>query len=144
MKKIKQISVFIENKQGRLANVTKILARANINVRALSVADTSDFGILRMIVNDPDVAYRHLKEEGFVVSMTEVIAVKIADRPGALNELLETLFASGLNLEYMYAFCGADSGSAINVIRVDLMDEVCKLLADKNVEILSGDVVYNL
>jgi len=144
MKRIKQISVFLENSPGRMAQVTSKLADNDVNIRALSVADTSDFGILRMIVNNPDKAYEKLKEAGFAVSITEVLAVRMPDIPGALYQFLEVLRSEEVNLEYMYAFCGVASGSAINVIRIDQMDKACKILAEKNIDILDGDVVYAL
>lgn len=120
MKVIKQISVFLENKKGRLAEVTKLLCTAHINIRALSIADTTDFGILRLIVNDPDLAYQMLQSYGFTVSVTEVIAVEIADEPGALAEVLTILDAFQVNLEYLYAF-GASGKEEIvrNVLRLD-------------------------
>lgn len=102
----KQISVFLENKAGRLAHVTRVLGEAGINIRALSIADTSDFGILRIIVNDPEKAYRILKEADFTVSETEVIAVQVPDSPGGLATVLEQMSDADLNIEYLYAFFG--------------------------------------
>jgi len=105
--KIKQISIFLENKQGRLAAVTKLLAEEGVNIRALSIADTSDFGILRLIVNEPDKAYKVLKEQGFTVSMTEVIGVAMSDEPGGLAGVMEILEKRQVNIEYLYAFVGS-------------------------------------
>ena len=144
MYNIKQLSVFLQNKQGRLANVAKIFAEEKINIRALSVADTADFGILRMIVDQPDHACAFLKKAGFAVTITEVIAVKMPDSPGGLNDLLQLLQECGVNLEYMYAFCGMAKGSAINVIRVDKMNEVLDSLLGKGVALLSDAEVYGL
>ncbi|MCL2678112.1 MAG: amino acid-binding protein [Clostridiales bacterium] len=141
---IKQISVFLENKEGRLAKVTKILAQEKINIRALCVADTADFGILRLIVNRPDAACAFLKKAGFAVTITEVIAVKMADSPGSLSDFLQVLRECGVNLEYMYAFGGVAKGSAINVIRVDRVSEVFGLLLEKGVALLSEEEVYEL
>ena len=101
--KVKQISVFLENKSGRLAEVTRTLGKHDINIRALSIADTTDFGILRLIVNKPADANRILREEGFMVSETEVIAVDVPDRPGGLADVLEMLGKVGVNIEYLYA-----------------------------------------
>ena len=102
--KVEQISIFLENKAGRLAEVTRILGKGGINIRALSLADTSDFGILRLIVNDHEKAKQILKDNGFTVGRTEVIAVEVEDRPGGLNSILEILFKANINVEYMYAF----------------------------------------
>src|SRR5512143_764081 len=109
MDHVEQIYVFLENKAGRLAEVTRILGDAGINIRALSLADTSDFGILRLIVNDREKANAVLKENGFTVSKTEVVAVEVPDRPGGLSQILQTLDNNSINVEYMYAFverCG--------------------------------------
>src|SRR3974377_1387822 len=104
--KVKQISVFLENKSGRLAGVTKALGDNNINIRALSIADTTDFGILRLIVSDPEKAVNILKAEDFTVSETSIIAVQIPDNPGGLAGILQILDGSKINIEYMYAFVG--------------------------------------
>ncbi len=102
--KVEQISIFLENKPGGLEQVTRILKDAGINIRTLSLADTTDFGILRLIVNDVDTACRVLKENGFRFSRTNVVAVEVPDRPGGLHGILEVLSGNGINVEYMYAF----------------------------------------
>lgn len=102
--KVEQISIFLENKSGRLADVAGVLAESGINIRALSLADTTDFGILRLIVNDTEKAKQVLKSNGFTVGKTEVIAVEVADRPGGLAEILTIVKDEGINVEYMYAF----------------------------------------
>ncbi|MBW2506652.1 MAG: ACT domain-containing protein, partial [Deltaproteobacteria bacterium] len=102
--KVDQIAVFLENKSGRLAAITRALSDSNINIRALSVADTADFGILRLIVDDTDKATEVLKDEGFTVGRAVVIAVEVADRPGGLAKVLAVLNEAGINVEYMYAF----------------------------------------
>ena len=106
--KVDQLAVFLENKSGRLAAITKTLSDNNINIRALSVADTADFGILRLIVDDTEKATRVLKDEGFTVGKAVVIAVEVADRPGGLAKVLGVLHEAGLNVEYMYAFVRSD------------------------------------
>src|SRR3954453_17717469 len=109
---VEQISIFIENKSGRLAEVTRVLGEAGVNIRALSLADTSDFGILRLIVNDREKAKEILKEKGFTVSKTEVVAVEVPDQPGGLSLILQALDAAVINVEYMYAFverCGENA-----------------------------------
>ncbi|MDD4802417.1 MAG: ACT domain-containing protein [Syntrophomonas sp.] len=115
----KQISVFLENKAGRLAHVTRVLGDAGINIRALSIADTSDFGILRLIVNDPVNAYSILKKAGFTVSETEVIAVRMPDSPGGLANVLEQMSEEKLNIEYLYAFLGMTDDDALVVFKVE-------------------------
>ena len=101
---VEQISIFLENKSGRLAEVTSVLSEAGINIRALYLADTADFGILRLIVNDAEKARRILKEHGFTVEKTKVVAIEVQDRPGGLSKILDTMKAEGINVEYMYAF----------------------------------------
>ncbi len=102
--KVEQISVFLENKAGRLAEVTRSLGEAGINIRALSLADTTDFGILRLIVDNYDAAREMLKSKGFTVGKTEVVAIEVPDHPGGLAQVLNTLAQANINVEYMYAF----------------------------------------
>ena len=102
--KVEQISIFLENKPGGLEKVTKILKDVNINIRTMAVADTSDFGIVRMIVNNVETATRVLKENGFTVSRTTVVAVEVPDRPGGLHSILEIIAKENVNIAYMYAF----------------------------------------
>ncbi|WP_027364162.1 ACT domain-containing protein [Desulfotruncus alcoholivorax] len=142
--KVKQISVFLENKSGRLAQVTRVLGDNNINIRALSIADTTDFGILRLIVNNPDSAYRVLKEAGFTVSTTDVIAVEVKDDPGGLAKVLEILQNVHINIEYLYAFLQKATNAALVVFRVEQLDEAIKVLQENNVSILEGSKVYSL
>ena len=142
--KVKQISVFLENKSGRLAQVTKALGDNGINIRALSIADTTDFGILRLIVNDPDNAYRVLKEAGFTTSITDVIAVEVTDKPGGLSKVLQLLDKAGINIEYLYAFLTKSAADALVVFRVEKLDEAVKVLQGSGTRILSGDEVYKL
>ncbi|MFZ5650209.1 MAG: ACT domain-containing protein [Bacillota bacterium] len=142
--KIRQISVFLENKSGRLAKVTHVLGQNGINIRALSIADTTDFGILRLIVNDPDTAYSVLKEAGFSVNSTDVIAVEIPDIPGGLADPLEYLRDSSINIEYLYAFLTRASKAALVVFRVEQIDEAIRVLQEKGIRILDGSEVYEL
>lgn len=136
---IKQISVFLENKKGRLLAVTRCLYDNNINIRALSVADTTDFGILRMIVDRPELAYEALKKNGFTVRDTDVIAIEIPDDPGGLYHALEVLEKGDINLEYVYAFVDARKGAALNVIRVDKMDEATEILKNGGIKIVANE-----
>ena len=119
MSNVRQISVFVDNKPNQLTGVMKILKESGINVRALSLADTKDFGILRMIVNDTDKACKTLKEASYAVTVTEIVAISIPDTPGQLSRVLDILGAEGVNLEYLYAFLGTSDRAVSFVIRVD-------------------------
>ncbi|MDL2306447.1 amino acid-binding protein [Desulfovibrio sp. OttesenSCG-928-C06] len=131
MSSIKQLSIFIENKTGRLAQVTDILAMAQINMQALSLADTADFGVLRMIVDDNDKARKALQDAGFTANTTSVIAVEVPHRPGGLNDILQMFQANELNVEYMYAFVHSRKNTAMMIIRCkDVERAVEKLTAN--------------
>ena len=140
--KVKQISIFLENKSGRLAEVTKVLGDNKINIRALSIADTNDFGILRLIVNSPETACRILKDQGFTVSETETIAVRISDKPGGLARVLNILESNQINIEYMYAFVGRSGSDAVVVFRVENIDRAIELLQKTGISLLSGKEIY--
>ncbi|MDD4335000.1 MAG: ACT domain-containing protein [Desulfotomaculaceae bacterium] len=142
--KVKQISVFLENKSGRLAQVTALLGKNDINIRALSIADTTDFGILRLIVNDPEQAHRVLKEEGFTVAFTDIIAVEVADDPGGLAQVMQMLDRAGVNIEYLYAFVQKASNAALVVFRVEQLDEAVKVLQENDIHVMTGKDVYQL
>lgn len=142
--KVKQISIFLENKSGRLAQVTKVLADNGINLRALSLADTADFGILRIIVNDVDKAYDVLKNSGYTLSETDVVAVEVPDRPGGLANILDALWKADLSVEYMYAFVKSSGDNAVMIFRFEDPDKAIRVLSDVKVRILSGDEVYNI
>jgi hypothetical protein len=142
--KVEQISVFIENKSGRLAEIARLLGEAGINIRALSLADTSDFGILRLIVNDREKANQLLKEKGFTVSKTEVVAVEVPDRPGGLSEILQTLDSEAINVEYMYAFVERCRENAVIIFRFDETEKAIKVLTDKGIYVLEGERLYGL
>ncbi len=142
--KVKQISVFLENKSGRLADVTRTLAANNINIRALSIADTIDYGLLRLIVNDPDYAAKVLTDEGFTVAETEVLAIEVPDRPGGLAGIIDILSAKGLNIEYMYAFVGRSGQHAIVIFRVEPIDAGIEALKEGGARILTGEELHAL
>ena len=142
--KVEQISVFLENKSGRLAEVTGILARAGVNIRTLSLADTADFGILRLIVDRTDHANKVLKEGGFTVAKTEVIALEVQDVPGGLARILSILDAAGVNVEYMYAFARQSADKAIVIFRFDELDRAIQILLEAGVRVLKGEEVYAL
>ena len=126
---IKQVSVFIENKVGNLEEVIDAIAENDIEIYALSLADTTDFGILRMIVSDPDKAKAVLKEKGLIVKRTEVIAVTVEDKPGGLTKTLDKMRDNEINIEYMYAFIGKNEKGATVVMKVDKPDEAVKILS---------------
>ncbi len=140
----KQISIFLENKAGRLSAVTRTLGEAGINIRALSIADTSDFGILRIIVNDPDKAYRILKESGFTVSETEVIAVQVPDTPGSLANVLEQMAEENLNIEYLYAFIGTNADDALVIFKVEDIDKAKEAFKRKGIKFIEENQLYRL
>jgi hypothetical protein len=142
--RVEQISVFLENRAGRLAEITRALGEAGVNIRALSLADTSDFGILRIIVNDNDKAKATLKEHGFTVAKTNVVAVEVEDRPGGLNYILEVLGKEDINVEYMYAFVQHTGKNAVIIFRFDDIDDAVKTLLNNNVKVLEGKTVYTL
>ena len=142
--KVEQVSIFLENKSGRLAEVTAVLAGAGINIRALSLADTADFGILRLIVDDREKAKTVLKENGFTVSKTEVVAIRVPDKPGGLASVLKVLDGAGINVEYMYAFTQKDSEDAVIVYRFDDIDKALGVLEGSGVSVLTGEEVYAL
>ena len=141
---VEQISVFLENKAGRLMEVTGILFEAGVNIRALALADTSDFGVLRLIVNDNDKAEAVLKNRGFTVGKTDVVAVEVEDRPGGLHSILDILHREGVNVEYMYAFVQQSGNNAIMIFRFDDLDSAVKILQKNNVTVINGKEVYTL
>jgi hypothetical protein len=142
--KVQQISVFIENKSGRLAEVTRLLGDHQVSLRALSLADTSDFGILRLLVDNTDRALVALKEGGFTVSKTDVIAVEVPDQAGGLSKILEVLDDAQINVEYMYAFAERHADNAIIIFRFDDIDNAIGTLQANGVSILNGERLYSL
>ncbi len=116
---IKQLTVFVENKQGALVSITDTLAQNNVNIRALSIAETNDFGILRLIVNDEATAEKTLTDQGYLIKVTDVVGVKIGDAPGKLTAALSVLDKAGINMEYLYAFMARTEKHAYVVLRVE-------------------------
>lgn len=141
---VKQISVFMENKGGRLAKVTKILAEKGVNIRALSIADTTDFGILRLIVDNPEMAFSALKDAGLIVRTTSVLAISIDDVAGSLAAALDTIDKCGISVEYMYAYIGNLSGKAMVVLKVNEPEEATERLRSTNVNVLNAEDVYKI
>ena len=142
--KLEQLSIFLENRSGRLAEITGILARAGINIRALSLADTADFGILRLIVTQTARAVQVLREGGFTVATNEMVALEVPDRPGGLWEILKVLEGAGLNVEYMYAFVHKATENAVVIFRFDEPDKAGAVLGAAGVRVLAGEEVYAL
>ena len=141
---VKQISVFIENEAGRLAEITDLLCKNGISIRALSLADTTKFGILRLIVDKPDDAERHLKEAGMTVAITEVIAVPIVDQPGGLTQVLNVLESQGIAVEYVYAFVGSHEGNAYVILRVEDNQKAISLLVENGIHPLCLSDIINI
>lgn len=133
---IKQISVFVENKEGRLAEITETIAKAGVDIRALSIADTTDFGILRLIVDKPQETEKVLKDVGFTVSVTNVIAVGIDDVPGGFAKPMRVLADAHIDVEYMYAFISRDTKKAYVILRVNDNDTAIKALEDAGTVLL--------
>jgi len=141
---VEQISVFLENKSGRLSEVTAILNESNVNIRALALADTSDFGVLRLIVDDTQKTISTLKNNGFTVGKTHVVAVEVADRPGGLHEILTMLHEAEINVEYMYAFVRTSGDNAVMIFRIEEDQKAVDLLQSKGVNVIDGERLYSL
>ncbi len=141
---VKQISVFLENVPGTLVGLTEILSENKIDLRAMSMAETKEYGILRMIVDDSFAACTVLKEGGYVHSLTPVLAVAIPDEPGGLNHVLQVLAARGINVEYMYAFLGSQTGSAYVIFRVEDNASATQALKSKGIRLISQEDMEKL
>lgn len=142
--KLKQISIFLENKKGRLWKALSILKESGMNIRALSIADTSEFGILRLIVPEPEKAKLALEESNFVVKMNDVIAVGVPDKPGGLDGILEILNKDDINVEYLYAFVEKKGKKAVVVLRTEDIDAGINALNEGGAVVLSEEEVYEL
>ena len=141
---VRQISVFLEYRAGRLAEVGRQLGQGGVNIRALALADTSDFGILRLIVDDVEKAVAILRESGHTVSLTDVLAVEISDQPGGLAQVLDCLEKDSLNVEYMYAFVEKSSDKAVVIFRIEAAEKAVQCLSKAGISVLKPDVVYTL
>lgn len=142
--RIPQLSLFVANSPGAMADIASILGEIGVNIRAMSLADTKDFGVLRMVLDDTDKAQRVLKDYGHPVRRTEVIAVEIADRPGALGSLLRVVADAGMNVEYMYAFVQKNGDQAVLILRLEDLDAAAAAFRDAGVRVLSAAEVYAL
>jgi len=140
--KVEQIAIFLENRSGRLAEITGILAGKGINIRAMSLADTSDFGILRLIVNDTENARKVLKENGFTVGSTNVVVAEVQDKPGGLANVLQIIKKADLNIEYMYAFTQKSGETGLIIFRFEKIDAAIDVLVKAGIRLLSGEEVY--
>ncbi len=141
---VKQISIFVENKEGRIKKAIDTLAKANINIRALSIADTAKYGILRLIVSDNKTAIEALENDGFIVKENEVIVLAIPDEPNGLNSTLAVFDEKNINLEYLYAFVGSNSDEAIVAMRLENMEMAIYVLKDSNVKILDEEDIKEI
>ena len=138
----KQLSIFLENKSGRLTEVTEVLGRAEVNLSAMSIADNSDFGILRCIVSDPELGYKVLKENNFAVKMTDVIGFTCPNTPGSLSIVLKCLSDAGVFIEYMYSFSNGDSANVI--IRPSDLKLFDQILQSKKIDLIAASDLYKL
>lgn len=141
---IKQLTVFVENKQGAMVSITETLAENNVNLRALSIAETESFGILRLIVNDEETAVRTLKEKDYLIKVTDVVGVKIGDAPGKLSAALDVLDKAGINVEYLYAFMARTEKHAYVVLRVENNDVAEKALEDAGFHLITDADINKL
>ncbi len=141
---VKQISIFVENKIGNLAEVTKVLADAGVSLHAISLADTKDFGVLRVIVNDSYLAATTLKEQGYIFSITPVLAVAIPDEPGSLYRVLTLLEEAGINLEYLYDFNTRKSDFAYLILKVKQVEEAAEMLGKHDIRLLDQEDLKNV
>jgi hypothetical protein len=139
---IKQISVFVENESGKIYEVAANLAENNINIRSLTLAEATDFGVLRMIVDKPEAALEALKTVGITARINEVVAVEVPDRVGGFAEVMKTIQSAGINVEYMYAFVEKNQDNAVLIFRFDNIAEAAEVLAGRGVKILKAcDVI---
>jgi len=134
---IKQLTVFVQNRKGTIVAVTDILSKNNINMRALSIAETEDFGILRLIVNDEDAAEKVLKEQGYLIKVVDVVGVKIGDEPGKLTSALDVLDKADINVEYLYAFMARTEKHAYVVLRVEDNEAAESALANAGFKLIT-------
>lgn len=142
--KLNQISVFLENTKGRLYDVCAVLGKHKINIRALTIAESQDFGVLRIVVDRPEEALKVLKENGFVTSLTDIVAVEVSDQPGGLSAILKPLSENGINVEYMYGFVEKFSERALLVFRFDDTDRAIDVLTKNKFKVIKKEEIVNL
>ena len=141
---IKQVSVFVENESGNMADVLGVLGKNNIDISALSIADKTDFGVLRLIVSDPEKAVSILREEGMIVKLTDVIAIGIEDKSGSLAKALDVLKNADIAIEYLYAFIGKSEFGALVIIRADKPEEAIEVLKANKVSLVEAKEIYRV
>lgn len=141
---IKQLSVFIENKAGRLSEILNVLSENNIDISALSIAETTDFGVLRMIVSNPEVAKAKLRESGVIVKTTDVIGMVLDDTPGAMAKAITLLSENGIVVEYSYAFLSSNNNGALVVVRTNAPEKAEKVLLDAGIGLVKPSEVYRV
>ncbi len=141
---IKQISVFVENKKGRLAKITEVLGEGGVDLIALSIADTTNFGIMRCIVSEPDKAIAMLKSHGFTASTTDVIVAEVTDKPGGLATVLQLLDKAEISVEYLYSFVRTPNENALILFRVEDIEKAVKSLEEGGVKLLSEQDIYKI
>jgi hypothetical protein len=144
MAAIKQISIFVENKPGRMAGVAKALGDAGVNIRALTIAEAGDFGVIRMVVDDTERGYTALCEKGFMVSETDVLAVEIKDVPGGLYEIVNSLGMNNINVEYAYAFVTAKAERAMLILRVDDVKRATEVLSEAGMRVATREEIQRI
>jgi hypothetical protein len=142
--KIKQLSIFLQNRMGSLSKPLEVLTYANVNIRAMCMADTSEFGILRLVVDDPIKGKQALEENNYLVKITEIIAVEMNDTPGGLTTVLRAIKNSLIDLEYLYAFSHNKEGKAILLLHADDIDRLIEILTAHGFTIVPAEEVYNL
>ncbi len=136
---IPQISVFLENKAGQLADITNILSQNQVNMRAINIAETADYGVLRLIVDDASKASSILLEQGFILTMTPVVGVAVSDTPGGLSQVLGVISRAGIDVEYMYSVFGQKDGQACMIFRVADTDKLASVLEENGISTMTGD-----
>lgn len=142
--KLTQISLFLENRKGRLADVCTLLGKNSINIRALTIAETDEFGVLRVVVDQPDKALQVLKSAQFVATVTQIVAIEVDDQPGGLAGILRTLNDAGLNIEYMYGFVEKKSDKALMVFRFDEPDRALQVLKTNRIAVVGQSEIESL
>ena len=140
---VKQVSIFVENKKGSIAEVISILGKNNINIRALSVADTADYGILRLIVNDPNKAYDLLIAAGYTLKLTDVLGFAVPDRPNGLGEVLNIIHQNNIEITYIYSFVGHYKDKAVGCLKTSNLEDAMNVLKNNGVDIIDGNDIYN-
>jgi hypothetical protein len=142
--RIQQVSIFLENKKGRLSDVCSVLGKNGVNIRALTVAESEDFGVLRIVVDKPEPTLKLLKENGFAAKLTPIVAVEVSDKPGGLAAVLKILSDNDVNVEYMYGFVEKFGDSALLVFRFDDPDKTVELLRKNGIKVLGNQEIAGL